>query len=86
MKLAKTVKNAALHTEEGIDGILVTIGLCIIALLLCVVMKDSLTTLITTVIQSMTTSAQDILTGANAGSSTTGGVILGLKYLQGIVL
>jgi peptidoglycan hydrolase CwlO-like protein len=31
--------------EKGLDGILVSVGLCIIALLLCVVMKDSLTEL-----------------------------------------
>ena len=49
--------------EEGIDGILVTVGLCIIALLLCVVMKDSLTSFITTLVTSMTTKAQGILNG-----------------------
>lgn len=49
--------------EPGIDGILVTIGLCIIALLLCVVMKDSLQTFITTIVDAMTTEAQSILTG-----------------------
>ena len=74
--LTQKIKNAAFHREEGIDGILVTIGLCIIALLLCVVMKDSLTTLITTVIESMTASAQDILTGA----SGTGGMAPGLPW------
>lgn len=49
--------------EPGIDGILVTIGLCIIALLLCVVMKDSLQVFITTIVDAMTTEAQNILTG-----------------------
>lgn len=49
--------------ETGIDGILVTIGLCIIALLLCVVMKDSLQVFITTIVDAMTTEAQNILTG-----------------------
>lgn len=49
--------------EPGIDGILVTIGLCIIALLLCVVMKDSLQTFITTIVDAMTTEAQNILIG-----------------------
>ena len=33
------VKEHALRQEQGIDGILVTVGLCIIALLLCVVMN-----------------------------------------------
>lgn len=49
--------------EQGIDGILVTVGLCIIALLLCVVMKDSLETFIQTIVRAMTTEAEKILTG-----------------------
>lgn len=49
--------------EQGIDGILVTVGLCIIALLLCIVMKDSLTTFIQTIVKAMTTEAEKILTG-----------------------
>ena len=49
--------------EPGIDGILVTVGLCIIALLLCVVMKDSLQTFIETIVNAMTSEARDILTG-----------------------
>ncbi len=53
----------ALKKEPGIDGILVTVGLCIIALLLCVVMKDSLETFIRTLVDAMTTRAQQILTG-----------------------
>ena len=63
LNLAYRVKEHALSREEGIDGILVTVGLCIIALLLCVVMKDSLTSLITTLVTSMTTKAQGILNG-----------------------
>ena len=55
---------AAMEKEAGIDGILVTVGLCIIALLLCVVMKDSLTTFITSIVTSMTKKAQTILAGA----------------------
>ncbi len=50
-------------TEPGIDGILVTVGLCIIALLLCVVMRDSLQNFIEVIVGSMTTEAQNILTG-----------------------
>lgn len=50
--------------EEGIDGILVTVGLCIIALLLCVVMKESLAGFIQTIVGAMTKQAQNILTGA----------------------
>lgn len=52
-----------MRTEPGIDGILVTVGLCIIALLLCVVMKDSLQTFIETIVGAMTSEAQKILTG-----------------------
>ena len=52
--------------EPGIDGILVTVGLCIIALLLCVVMKDSLTAFIRTLVDAMTLKAQQILTGVSA--------------------
>ena len=63
-ELMNRICRAANHSEEGLDGILVTIGLCIIALLLCVVMKDSLTAFITTMVTDMTTRAQVILQGA----------------------
>lgn len=56
----------AVKKEAGIDGILVTVGLCIIALLLCVVMKDSLTAFIKTLVEAMTVKAQQILTGVTA--------------------
>ncbi|MCQ2539679.1 MAG: hypothetical protein MJ114_04440 [Acetatifactor sp.] len=62
----RKVKDAMCRREPGIDGILVTVGLCIIALLLCVVMKDSLTSFITTLVSSMTTKAQQILSGVTA--------------------
>lgn len=52
--------------DPGIDGILVTVGLCIIALLLCVVMKDSLTEFIQTIVGDMTSRAQGILGGTGA--------------------
>ena len=57
----KNWKNTLLKKSSGIDGILVTAGLCIIALLLCVVLKDSLTTFITTIVQSLTTKATSLL-------------------------
>lgn len=57
------IKAKMLNREKGIDGILVTIGLCIIALVLCVVMKDSLATFIGNITNSMTDKAQDILSG-----------------------
>lgn len=59
----KKLSAKGMKREAGIDGILVTVGLCIIALLLCVVMKDSLTAFITTIVNSLTSEAQKILTG-----------------------
>ncbi len=47
--------------SEGIDGLLVTVGLCIIALLLCVVMKESLTSFITQIVTALQTKALGIL-------------------------
>ena len=49
------------HKSQGIDGLLVTVGLCIIALVLCVVMKDSLAELIQTIVTSMQSKATGIL-------------------------
>ena len=60
-KMWEKTMEAALNREEGLDGILVTIGLCIIALLLCVVMRDSLTEFIQTIVKAMTDSAKNIL-------------------------
>lgn len=57
------VLTRAFTKEAGIDGILVTVGLCIIALLLCVVMKDSLTEFIEGIVDSMRTKATTILNG-----------------------
>lgn len=51
------------NREPGIDGILVTVGLCIIALLLCVVMKDSLSKFIETIVTNLTGKATEILSG-----------------------
>ena len=53
----------AMNKEPGIDGILVTVGLCIIALLLCVVMKDSLASFVQTIVTALETKANSILTG-----------------------
>ncbi len=61
------MKKIFLNKEKGIDGILVTIGLCIIALVLCVVMKDALAELIRNIAGSMSTKAQEILSGATSG-------------------
>lgn len=62
-KMYRRVMKAGLRKEAGIDGILVTIGLCIIALVLCVVMKDSLSGFINTIVSSMTEKASAILQG-----------------------
>ena len=62
-RLIGTLFMKGMKKEQGIDGILVTVGLCIIALLLCIVMKDSLTTFIQTIVKAMTTEAEKILTG-----------------------
>lgn len=59
----KRIIHLGCKQEPGIDGILVTVGLCVIALLLCVVMKDSLKVFIETIVGAMTTEAQNILTG-----------------------
>lgn len=64
--MGRYIAAKALRREEGIDGILVTVGLCIIALLLCVVMKDSLTAFIKTLVEAMTLKAQQILTGVTS--------------------
>lgn len=65
VKAKETAQQKALQLllkkREGIDGILVTVGLCIIALLLCVVMQDQLTSFIETLVGDMTTKAQGIL-------------------------
>ncbi len=56
------IKEKCLEAKHpGIDGILVTVGLCIIALLLCVFMKEQLTTFIKTIVEEMTTKASTIL-------------------------
>jgi len=47
--------------SDGVDGILVTVGLCIIALLLCVSMKDSLSTFIDTIVTALSNKAVSIL-------------------------
>ena len=60
MKRNKLI-NILTAKSAGIDGLLVTVGLCIIALLLCVVMKDSLTAFITQIISALQTKAMGIL-------------------------
>lgn len=62
-RILKNVCREIMKKEPGIDGILVTVGLCIIALLLCVVMKDSMASFIQTIVTTLTSEAQKILTG-----------------------
>lgn len=64
-RVMEKMMEKGMKKEPGIDGILVTVGLCIIALLLCVVMKESLTNFITVIVESLTLEAQKILTGVN---------------------
>jgi len=64
--ILKNVWKKAMKKEPGIDGILVTVGLCIIALLLCVVMKDSMASFIQTIVTTLTSEAQKILTGVSS--------------------
>ena len=64
-KVFVVILRKGLEKEKGIDGILVTVGLCIIALLLCVVMKDSLATFVTTIVQELTKEAKTILSGVS---------------------
>ncbi len=61
MRAGEKVKTALTKKSLGIDGILVTVGLCIIALVLIVVMKDQLAEYITTLVSSMTNKSQNIL-------------------------
>ena len=68
-------KETFLRREQGLDGILVTIGLCIIALILCVVMKDAMSGFITTIVTNMTAKANQILQGS-VGTVTVLGQIL----------
>ena len=61
LKAMELVQKVFYHKSRGIDGILVTVGLCIIALLLCVVMKDSLTSFIQAIVTAMQNKAIGIL-------------------------
>lgn len=62
-KAWQKIRETGMKKEAGIDGIIVTVGLCIIALLLCVIMKDSLKTFIETIVKSLTNEAQKVLNG-----------------------
>lgn len=55
------VKGFATRKHEGVDGILVTVGLCIIALVLIVVLKDNLANYVSQLVESMTQKSETIL-------------------------
>lgn len=74
MNIMGRIKRAALLREEGLDGILVTIGLCVIALVLCAVMKESMSGFITTLTTSMTSKAQTMLSGGAIYPVIFGGI------------
>lgn len=57
----RKLQRAMAGKSSGIDGLLVTVGLCIIALLLCVVMKDKLEVFIGTIVDALTAKATGIL-------------------------
>lgn len=57
----RRLQRAMAGKSSGIDGLLVTVGLCIIALLLCVVMKDKLEVFIGTIVDALTAKATGIL-------------------------
>lgn len=60
-RLSGLVKKGMTLKHPGIDGILVTVGLCIIALVLCVLMKDKLAVFIGTIVSEMTDKASTVL-------------------------
>ena len=64
-RAGRKILGMGMRKEPGIDGILVTVGLCIIALLLCVVMKESLAGFIDTIVRAMTDKAGAILNGTS---------------------
>ena len=57
----KHLKKLVTKKSQGIDGLLVTVGLCIIALLLCVVLKDGMTVFISSIVDALQVKATAIL-------------------------
>lgn len=50
-----------LKKDKGLDGIIVVIGLMIIALVIMILMKDEISDFISTLVDKMTTKATNIL-------------------------
>lgn len=61
VRLTNLMNGCMTLKHPGIDGILVTVGLCIIALVLCVLMKDKLAIFIGTIVSEMTDKASTVL-------------------------
>jgi hypothetical protein len=57
----ESVKEFVTKKSEGVDGILVTVGLCIIALVLVIVLKDQLAAYVNQLVTSMTQKSETIL-------------------------
>lgn len=70
---AGKLREKGMKKEAGIDGILVTVGLCLIALVLCVIMKNNMETFIVGIVKSMTKAAEEILQGVYTGTPAGGG-------------
>lgn len=60
-KITMKGKMLLLQKHEGLNGVVVTIGLCVIAILLCVVLNSSLETYVKDVVGAMKTKTTTIL-------------------------
>lgn len=54
-------KVGGLRKHKGVDGIIVVLFLCIIAVVLCAIFKDQITTFMTGVMQQLTDKAKTII-------------------------
>lgn len=54
-------KVGGLRKHKGVDGIIVVLFLCIIAVVLCAIFKDQITTFMTGVMQQLTDKARTII-------------------------
>lgn len=60
-KIKDVTKKLLFGKHEGLNGIVVTIGLCIVALLLCVGLNTGLGGYVTNIISAMTTKSTTLL-------------------------
>ena len=54
-------KVGGLRKHKGVDGIIVVLFLCIIAVVLCAIFKDQITTFMTGVMEQLTDKAKTII-------------------------